>query len=534
VKSFALPLLLLLGVTATAAPATRYIVALQPAGKRPALRAVARELPVINGFAADLSDDEVAALRKSSAVRYVDPVVERHLLDEPHAPQVNVSPLSLTQTVPYGIDLVHARDVWPYSRGANVNVVIIDTGISTAHPDLSRHVGGWNVLTHSDNFADDNGHGTHVAGTIGAVDNAIGVVGVAPEARIWSVKVLDSSGNGTSEDVVAATQWVLAKKQELGGNWIVSMSFGSGVASQAEDDAFAKLRNADVLCVAAAGNGGLPILDYPAAYPSVLAVGAIDSNGTTAWFSSGGATLGVMAPGVDVLSTLPPGSVPTSVASGAGVRVSGVPFQQAARGDISGAVVVCGTGLPGECGDAAGKIALIKRGNNLFFAEKVRNAVASGAIGAMIINYDDTLFVGTLIRSNCDAGYNCTDDPSDAAFHWPPVVLVKRSDGDKLANAAGPISLSLWDDDYGLKSGTSMAAPHVAGVAALLWSLAPSAHAEDIRRAIELSAHDLGPKGFDTATGNGLIDALAAAKLIAPALFGSVPPQPVHRRSAGH
>src|SRR5438105_2086979 len=182
-----------------------------------------------------------------------------------------------------------------------------------------------------DDFAADHGHGTHVAGTIAAVDNGIGVVGVAPEARLWSVKALDATGSGTNEDVVAAAQWVLAKKQELGGNWIVSMSFGSSSASRAEDEAFAKLRDADVLCVAAAGNSGFPALDYPAAYASVLSVGAIAADRTTAWFSSGGGTLGVMAPGVDVLSTVLPGSVPSSVAAGAGgVRVAGTPFQQAA------------------------------------------------------------------------------------------------------------------------------------------------------------------------------------------------------------
>ena len=189
-RSVILPFALLLGASAAAAPAGRYIVALHPIAKRPAVRA-ARELPVINGFAADLSDDEVAALRQSSAVRYLDPVVERHLLDD-FAPRATASPLSTAQSVPYGIDLVHAPAVWPYSRGANINIVIIDTGITPNHPDLTGHVGGYNALTHTDDFADDHGHGTHVAGTIAAVDNGIGVVGVAPEARIWSVKALDA------------------------------------------------------------------------------------------------------------------------------------------------------------------------------------------------------------------------------------------------------------------------------------------------------------------------------------------------------
>jgi len=291
-----------------------------------------------------------------------------------------------------------------------------------------------------------------------------------------------------------------------------------------------------VLCVAAAGNSGSLALDYPAAYASVLSVGAVGADRTTAWFSSGGATLGVMAPGVDVLSTVLPGTVPTSVAAGAGgVRVAGIPFQQAARGDVAGAVVQCGMGRPGDCGDAKGKIAVITRGSNIYFAEKVRNALADGAVAAIIVNYDDgPLFAGSLVRPLCDYQYNCIDDPDDLAFHWPLVTMVKKSDGDRIAKLTGTITLSLWDDDYALKSGTSMAAPHVAGMAALLWSLAPRAHAADIRRAIELSAHDLGPSGFDPANGHGLVDALTAAQYLAPAVFGVPPPALIHRRAAGH
>ena len=527
----------LLALPAAATSAGRYIVALHPSAARPAAarREGARELPVIDGFAAELSDSEVAALRRSKDVRFVDPVVERHLLDLRTGPTA-AGPLSRSQSIPYGVDLIHARDVWPYSRGANVNVVVVDTGITRNHPDLAASFAdGYNVQAQSDDTTDDHGHGTHVAGTIGATDNTYGVVGVAPGARIWSVKALDSGGNGTNEDVVAAIEWILARKRELGGNWIVSMSFGSTLASRAEDEAFARLRDAGVLTIAAAGNSGYLALDYPAAYASVLSVGAIDAVRTTAWFSSGGGTLGVMAPGVDVLSTVPIASVPSSSAVRGTARASGVPFQQSARSDVSAPVVDCGFGAPGDCGDATGRIALIARGNGLYFAEKVRNAIADGAIAAIIVNYDDSpLFVGSLIRPICDEAFNCVPSAEDAAYHWPPVTLVRKSDGDKLLKQSGLVTLSVWDDDYAVKSGTSMAAPHVAGVAALLWSLAPDATAVDIRRAIELTATDLGPKGFDPANGNGLIDALAAAKFIAPGVFGLPPPPPTHRRSVGH
>jgi len=365
------------------------------------------------------------------------------------------------------------------------------------------------------------------------------VVGVAPEARIWSVKVLGADGTGTNEDLIAATDWVLAKKHAAGGHWIVSMSLGSGATSPAEEEAFQRLQDDDVLCVAASGNTGFWALQYPAAYRSVLAVGAVDSTKTGAWFSSGGATLGVMAPGVDVLSTVRPGSVPSAAAARGETRAVALPIKASGRGDFVGDAVFCGYGGPGECGDATGKIAIVARGNNITFSEKTLNAVAAGALAVVIYDYDETKLYNfwSLIRRECDATYICVDRQDDLAYKWPPVIAVTKSEGEKLKSAAGPISVGAWDDDYGIKSGTSMAAPHVSGVAALLWSLAPEVHATDLRRVIELSAHDLGPDGFDVANGHGLTDAVEAAKLIAPTKFG-LPDGPLpgstRRRSAGH
>ena len=546
-----LPVLLFAALPLAAAETQRYIVTMRPVANRPAVRVLgdnddvrshaARELGIIDGFAADLTNEEVVALKRTPGVRSIDPIVERHLLDTTplFAPRAEGSAFAASQTVPYGIDLVHARDVWTVSRGANVNVAIFDTGIIPTHPDLAANfAGGYNAQTQDGNFLDDHGHGTHVAGTIAALDNGVGVVGVAPQARIWSVKVLNAQGSGTNEDVIVAADWLLKKKQEVGGNWVVSMSFGSGEGSAPEEQAFHRLNDAGVLCVAAAGNNGVQVLDFPAAYPSVLSVGAVDATKTVTWFSSGGGTLGVVAPGLDVLSTVLVGSVPGSGADRGGIHIDGRPFKYSGRGKITGEVVLCGFGAPGACGNAQGKIALISRGNGFYFGEKVLNAIADGAIAAVIYNNEDAAPGNwSLIRPICEVPSVCVDNPDDLAYRWPVTMYASKADGMKLMERNGPITIEVWDDDYAMKSGTSMATPHVSGVAALLWSLAPKAQALDVRRAIELTANDLGPKGFDGVYGNGLVDALAAAKAIAPAAFGlpaSPLPPPSRRRSAGH
>jgi len=547
-----IPLLLLLALPLSAAPSKRYIVTRThdsvSAASVNALDAqfmaahAGRELGIINAFAVTLTDDEVVAMQKQPGIDAVYPVVERHLLEIAPAslkPGPAVSPYTLKQTVTYGLDLVHARDVWPYARGRNVNVAILDTGVTTNHPDLAANVaGGYNAITRGTNFLDDHGHGTHVAGTIAGVDNNVGVIGVAPEARVWAVKVLQADGNGTNEDVIVAADWVLAKKKEVGGNWIMSMSFGSGETSPPEEAAFRRLQDADIFPIAASGNSGFWSLEYPAAYASVMSVGAVDSVKQSAWFSSGGGTLGVMAPGVDVLSTVRLGSNFTGEAERGVAHVFGMPLKQSARGNFTAQVVLCGFGGVGECdGDATGKIALIARGNNLTFAEKVRNVMAQGAVAVIIYNFDDTaLLQWSLVRYDCDGNNICTDNKDDLAYPWPVALELKKSDAMKLQQSGGTITLGVWDDDYGYKSGTSMAAPHAAGVAALLWSLAPNAHAIDLRRAMELTAEDLGPKGWDPTNGNGMLNALAAAKALAPAAFGLPPnqmPSP-RRRSTNH
>ena len=484
----------------------------------------------INGFAADLTDQEVATLRKAPNVRYVEAVEERHALDiggESAAAIEASNPFA--QTVPFGIDLVRAREVWPVTRGEAVNVVVIDTGIDYTHPDLAAvYAGGFNTYDDTNNPLDDNGHGTHVSGTIAAGDNNIGVVGVAPNVKLYAVKVLDAKGSGTSDKVIAALDWVLQQKNTLGGHWVVNLSLGSSTPNAAEREAFGRAVDAGLVICAASGNESTAPLvapvGYPAAYREVLAIGAVDKDDAIASFSNQGPQLAVVAPGVSVLSSVRVGTGSIAgVQSDAGTFV-GAEITLSKKGTVTGQFVDCGLGKPEQFpSSVAGKIALIKRGE-LTFNAKTHNAVNAGAIAVIIYNNDTSALTWTLQTDT---------DPGAATFAWPVTIALSQADGEMLAaRGSGQITITDRTDDYDVYSGTSMATPHATGVAALVWSAAPAISSADVRQAMLTNAHDLGASGFDNVFGNGLVDALSAAKAVAPARFGvPVTPPPTQPTS---
>lgn len=488
----------------------------------------------IDAFAADLTPEEAATLRNSRNVRSVQPIVKRSAAD---APAVAVASMPIPepsdpQVVPYGIDMVHAREVWGATRGGNVNLAILDTGIDYHHPDLQGVLAGmYNTYTNSSDAFDDNRHGTHVAGTVAAQDNSIGVVGVAPGVRLWAVKVLDQYANGTDEQVVAGVDWVLSKKKEIGGNWIMSLSLAGLLGTDAEKEAFQRAVDEGILVVAASGNYGAERPEYPAAYPGVLAVGAVDSSGSIATFSDRG--VGIVAPGVQVLSTIPVGGTRVgNVTPANGASLTAWGMRGSPLGETSGEYVYCGLGSPEEIpSTVAGKIALIRRGD-LHFRDKMMNVIAKGARAAVFFN--DLLLANTmsgwsLIDSVCDP-LPCHDSPADLVYQWPLAVGISYADGATLltAPAGTTIEISNRQQIYAVFNGTSMATPHVSAAAALVWSLMPSLTAVDVRNVMESTAHDLGPAGFDPAYGAGLLDALAAARAVSPESF------PPRRRPSQH
>lgn len=214
------------------------------------------------------------------------------------------------QTVPWGIQHVNAPFVHSKGcKGNGIKVAVLDTGIRTNHVDL-QVAGGFNTFGGS-SYNDDNGHGTHVAGIIAALDNTEGVIGCAPKASLYSVKVLDSFGSGNYSNIIAGIEW--ASENDIR---IINMSLGAGYGSTALERACEAAYNAGILLVAAAGNSGTTggnneCIQYPAKYSTVMAVGSITSSNTRSNFSSTGSTLEIVAPGSNIYSTTYNGSYGT-------------------------------------------------------------------------------------------------------------------------------------------------------------------------------------------------------------------------------
>ncbi len=225
------------------------------------------------------------------------------LLEEP-AP-----PAPQGEEIPWGIKRVNAPEAWAGTAGGGSVVAVVDTGVDGAHPDLAGNFkGGFNAIEPEKPMVDDHGHGSHVAGTVAAVHDSTGVVGVAPSAGVVGVKVLDKYGSGYISDIVAGIEWVVKQ-----GYPIINMSLGGSRGNDSFHEAVKKAVAKGVAVVCAAGNSGAPregsdsSVSYPARYPEAVAVSASDSSDKLASFSSRGPEVDFIAPGVDVLSTLPDG-----------------------------------------------------------------------------------------------------------------------------------------------------------------------------------------------------------------------------------
>jgi major intracellular serine protease len=217
--------------------------------------------------------------------------------------------------IPQGVDMVHAPTLWEKSKkGEGVVIAVLDTGCQIDHPDLKdRIVGGRNFTkdynSDANNYADNNGHGTHVAGTIAASENNSGVLGVAPLSKLLILKVLRKDGSGNYKSITDAINYAIKWR---GNNKervrVISMSLGGKEDAAALHSAVKKAVDNNILVICASGNDGdssykTDEYSYPAAYNETISVGAVDFNKQIAKYSNSNNNVDLVAPGSEILST---------------------------------------------------------------------------------------------------------------------------------------------------------------------------------------------------------------------------------------
>ena len=424
------------------------------------------------------------------------------------APQGGETPiLSAGPKTPWGILAVQAGAAWAESSaGANARVLVLDTGIDEGHQDIKANFEKGKNFSEDDSgvidpldYKDHEGHGTHTSGTIAASYNeATGFTGVAPKAKLLMGRVcakIGCSNIAVSEGI----DWGIQEKVD-----VISMSLGGPFGSPAEQQAVQNAENAGVVIVAASGNGGNNAVSFPAAFPTVVAVGAIDSTLKKTSFSQYGPELAVVAPGAAVVSTVPRGSGRESHVNLSIAGVKHAALSSAFSGTklvptpIENTLVFAGLGKPEDFAkiNVQGKFALVSRGE-IKFADKIKNAMDSKAVGIVIFNNAPGLMQGAV-----------TQDGTEIDF---PVVMIEQTEGQALVTAltngsVASAEISTVAADYAMFDGTSMATPHVAGVVALIRSANKKLTPAQVKALLKSTATPLGPNTANE-YGAGLVQA---------------------------
>ena len=444
----------------------------------------------------------LAALQSDSNVEYAEADPKRYLM---------------AQTQPWGFSRVQADQVSD-SSASNMTVCIIDSGYEQANPDLNaNNATGTNDSGTGNWYQNGGSHGSHVAGTIAAVNNNIGAKGILPNTNVnlHIVKVFNASGWGYSSDLVTAVNTCVNN-----GAKVINMSLGGPTSSTAERNGMQAATDAGVLLIAASGNDGNTTLSYPASYDAVMAVGAVDESNKHANFSQYTAQIEVAAPGEAILSTVAGdgrlGSivigantysddrvVPQThyVPNGTGFSVSNV------NASVTAALGSCAvSGSSYSCTDVAGNICIAERndnqlGSNYPEINPAKACMDAGAVGVIV--YSDSTRPGLQNPFLVDA---------TSAVNVP-AVSVNRTLGQQLLTQLGQQTTltTVGNQDYAYYNGTSMASPHAAGAAALAWSNNISCTAEQVRTALKQTAVDLETAGRDDKTGYGLVQTKAAS-----------------------
>ncbi len=207
------------------------------------------------------------------------------------------------EIIDYGVKMVGAPLEWGETMGEGIKVGIIDTGVDSDHPELVNRIkDGANFSGGStDDFEDENGHGTHICGIVAAEKNGIGVIGVAPKADLYVAKAFNKNGKTTYNSIVKSIRWLVNNNVD-----VINMSFSSDMASPEYKSLISDVHNRGISIICAAGNEGElgeNTIGYPARFEETVAVSAVDINRNIADFSSRGYAAEISAAGIDIYST---------------------------------------------------------------------------------------------------------------------------------------------------------------------------------------------------------------------------------------
>lgn len=266
-------------------------------------------LDIISGISCYLTNEQMEFVQSLSSVRYIELDSELYMLEDrtpifSFVGDYNMAPAS--ENIDWGVRRIRIPEAWRTATGEGVRVGVIDTGIATAHSDLQGAViGGFNAIN-GGSYKDDNNHGTYVASVIAARRNGLGIIGVAPDALLYAIKVLGSDGRGYISDVIEGCQWALEE-----GLQVVNMSLGSNYKSIAMREAMDVVASQGMITIAAAGNDGERGIFYPARNDVTICVGGSGMDNERMSWSNYGRTLkenGVLAPGDWILAANKDGS----------------------------------------------------------------------------------------------------------------------------------------------------------------------------------------------------------------------------------
>lgn len=447
------------------------------------------ELNKLNAVSATLSSKALEALQKNPNIEYIEKEVYGRYF---------------AQITPYSNPMIQA-DLLTTSGSSNMKVCIIDTGIDLAHEDFDSSLitGSKSSVENTDWFTDEQGHGTYMSGAIIALNNDIGVVGIAPStvALHFHKMGMDFSGTQVAEGILECVN--------QGAN-AISMSFGTS-KSQLVQDAVTMAYNLNVLLMASAGNDENTTLNYPSSYDEVMSIAGVDKHKAHATYSNWNAQVEIAAPATLIWGTAPMGERVKSESTFNNQPLESIPLHGSALGSASGEVVDCGNGRK-VCGNAVGKICLIKA-PKAWITSNVQNCEAGGGVGVLVYNDALDVYLG-----------NVGFDTDGATAIIPGADITDADAAMILSQPLAIATLNNTESNYVKASGTSLSSPIVAGAAAVVWGHHLNCTNAEIRNALNVSAEDLGASGRDDYFGHGLVQMAAANSYLDANPCGVEPP----------